>query len=125
MAKLLGYQYTIVYKPGRENRVTDAFSRKPEETRLQFLALTQVQFKLLDVLRLENSIAPFFINLYKSMELQLDQFQDYEVIDGLMLFKGKLLLDHQSPVVNQVLQECHSTLLGGHGGIQKTTARCA
>lgn len=74
LAKLLGYQYTIVYKLGRENRVADALSGKPEETRLQFLAFTQVQFKLLDALRLENSTTPFVINLYKSMEMQLDQF---------------------------------------------------
>ena len=27
LAKLLGYQYTIVYKPGKDNRVVDALSR--------------------------------------------------------------------------------------------------
>ena len=75
---------------------------------------------------MEISISPFFTNLYKGMKANPVQFADYEVRDGVLLFKGKLLLDPVSPLVNQVLQECHSTLLGGHGGIQKTTARvCA
>ena len=54
LAKLLGYQYTIVYKPGKENRVVDALSRQTEETVAQFLAISQVQFDLLDLLREEH-----------------------------------------------------------------------
>ena len=57
------------------------------------------------------------------MEDNPTQFEDYEVRDGVLFFKGKLLLDPASPLVNQVLQECHSTLLSGHRGIQKTTAK--
>ena len=54
------------------------------------------------------------------------QYEDYEVRDGFLLHKGKILLDPLSSLVPKVLHECHSTLLGGHGGIQKTTAKvCA
>ena len=108
----MGYQYSIVYKPGKENRVADALSRQPDETKLQFLAFTQVQFQLLDTLRLKNTTSPFFVNLYKSMEMNLAQFEEYEVRDGLLLYKGKLILDPKSLLVTQVLKECHSTLMG-------------
>ena len=54
------------------------------------------------------------------------QYADYELHDGLLMYHEKLLLDPTSPLITQVLQECHSTMIGGHGGIQKTTARiCA
>ena len=44
----------------------------------------------------------------------------------LCCYKRKLVLDPTSSLVRQVLLECHSTLMGGHGGIQKTTAKvCA
>ena len=126
LAKLLGYQYLIVYKPRKDNQAVDALSRQLDETRLQFLAFTQVQFQLLDDLRTENSISSFFRDLYSAMSQDLAQYADYEVRDGLLLHRGKILLDPLSSLVPKVLHKCHSTLLGGHGGIQKTTAKvCA
>ena len=111
----MGYQYTIVYKPGRANHVADALTRQPEDTIAQFLAISHIQFELLNLLREENATSSFFLTKYK--ELAAD------VRDGLLMYKGKILLDHTSPLVQSVLQECHSTPLGGHGGMQKTMAR--
>ena len=93
---------------------------------MQFLSLTQVHFQLLHELRLENTNSPFFLTLYQSLNKDLDQYADYEVQDGLLMYKGKLLLDPKSLLINQVLHECHTTLTWGHGGIQKTTTKgCA
>ena len=77
----------------------------------------------MDELRLENLTSPFFLTLYQSLNKEPNQNVDYEVRDGLLLYKGKLLLDHNSPLVKQVLHKCHTTLIRGHGGIQKTTAK--
>ena len=123
LAKLLGFQYTIVYKLGRENRVADALSRQPDEKRLQFLALSQVRFQLLNQLRHENASFEFFQSLYRAIREKPSKYVDYEVRDGLLLLSEKLLLDPSSSIVQQVLNEAHTTLLGGHGGIQKSIAR--
>lgn len=58
---------------------------------------------------MENSISPFFVDLYKSMETHPTQFEDYEVWDGYCYSKGNFYET--------------STLIGGHGGIQKTTTK--
>ena len=123
LAKLLGYQYTIIHKPGKDNKVADALSRQPDPIAAQFLAISQVQFELLDDLRAENSTLAFFKELYAAMTQDADKFCDYEIREGLLVCKGKLAMDPTSPLVQQILKEGHSTLLGGHGGIQKTTAR--
>ena len=57
------------------------------------------------------------------MTKKADKFRDYEIQEGSLVCKGKLVMDHASPLIPQILRECHSTLLWGHGGIQKTTAR--
>ena len=57
------------------------------------------------------------------MNKDLAQFTEYTVRDGLLMYQGKILLDPMSPLVDQVLKECHSFLTGGRGGIQKTTAK--
>ena len=59
----------------------------------------------------------FYQNLYYAMNKEPAQFIDYTVRDGLLMYQGKILLDPMSPLVGQILEECHSTLNGGHGGI--------
>ena len=91
---------------------------------IQLLAFTRVQFKLTDDLRSENLTSIFLNqNLYVAMNKEPTQFTNYTVRDGLLMYQGKILLDPMYPLVCQILEECHSTLNGGHGGIQKTTAK--
>ncbi|KAL0556620.1 hypothetical protein IC582_005134 [Cucumis melo] len=40
IAKLLGYSFEVVYKPGVENRAADALSRKPAKIQLFGLSIT-------------------------------------------------------------------------------------
>jgi len=41
VAKLLGYDYEILYRPGRENSVVDALSRRPDSPLLNPLFVPQ------------------------------------------------------------------------------------
>ena len=95
MAKLLGYQYSIVYKPRKENRVADALSWQPDELIAKFLAISQ-RFTFLDSLRHKNATSAFFLAKYRDLKEGLIGFDEYEVRYGLLLHKGRLFLDPNS-----------------------------
>ncbi|XP_061375386.1 uncharacterized protein LOC133317533 [Gastrolobium bilobum] len=121
LTKLLGFEYSIVYKPGKDNQAADALSRYP--VFMSLMAAATVQVELLDTLRQENHSSPFFQQIYKSIAEDPSSNAHYKAYDGLLFYKGKLLLDPSSPLVHQVLHENHSTFMSGHTGIQKTMAR--
>lgn len=54
---------------------------------------------------------------------QPQDFPHFKAIRGMIFFKDKLFIPSTSPLKNVILEEFHSSLLGGHGGIQKTYGR--
>ncbi|MCI02635.1 transposon TF2-1 polyprotein, partial [Trifolium medium] len=48
---------------------------------------------------------------------------NYSVKDQLLFWKDKLAITPSSPLIQQILQEFHSSLVGGHAGITRTIAR--
>lgn len=47
----------------------------------------------------------------------------YNSKDGLLFWRDRLVLPPNSPLINQVLMEYHSSPIGGHSGITRTLAR--
>lgn len=50
-------------------------------------------------------------------------YPNFQVIRGILLFKGKLYIPSSSSLKYVILEEFHSSLLGGHSGIHKTCGR--
>lgn len=48
---------------------------------------------------------------------------DYIFRDGLLLFRGRLVLPSDSPLRVQLLEEFHSSPIGGHAGVYRTFHR--
>ena len=80
-------------------------SRQPDDDQARFLSLSEVRFEFLDSLRHENRTSQFFLDLYRAIKDDFTQFTDYEVSEGLLLYKGKLLLDPKSPLILLILRE--------------------
>ena len=89
----------------------------------QFLSISQVQFDLLDTLRQENKTSVFFLDKYRDVEAGVLSREEYEIHDGLLLYKGNLLLDHDSQLVQLTIKECHSTPVGGMGEFRRLWLR--
>ncbi|GAU40605.1 hypothetical protein TSUD_28110 [Trifolium subterraneum] len=122
LSKLLGYDYSIQYKAGKTNVVADALSRTTEGPGTH-LSFSIPHFIFLDHLKQSLQNSPTFTTLLTQIQNNPSAFSNYKVHQGLILYKNRIWLDPQSPFCSQLLEEFHSTPLGGHMGITKTLAR--
>jgi hypothetical protein len=105
--QVVGYDFVVEYKPGPLNVVADALSRCNEEEG-ELGALSGPQFSLFNDIREE-------IN----GEVTLSQLRDairggaksaaWSVVDGLILFKGRVYVAPSSKTRQEILELVHGT----------------
>lgn len=117
LPKFLGFYFTIQYKSGKENVPADALSRsimmawsEPTNQWLKKVVVVSQKDKRLK-------------DLYDQCLTDKLQSPEYLIKDGLLLWKGRIMLPEDDDIINQVLLEFHSSKIGGHAGVAKTIAR--
>ena len=63
------------------------------------------------------------MKIYQSFLKGKPPYNDYNIQNGLLMFKDKIVLPSDSALLNQIMQKFHSTKIGGHIGVNKTIAR--
>lgn len=111
LPKLLGYDYQVEYRKGRDNQAADSLSR----VTLQFVSITKPQAGWWNQLQEECNWDPF----YSKLSAQPHLIQR----DGIWFSHGKVLLNPTSTLIPLILAECHSSPTGGHFGFHKTLSR--
>jgi hypothetical protein len=119
LAKLLGFSYEIVYKPGAQNRVADALSRMPEPAQSCFI-LTIPHWDFVLQLKDQLKTDPQTVELMNNIAQQPADYSDFQIRNELLFYKGKLYIPVSCPIKQTLLEEFHYSLLGGHAGIQRT-----
>ncbi|CAJ2641852.1 unnamed protein product [Trifolium pratense] len=150
LAKLLGYQFEVIYKPGPDNKAADALSRCHGENDMQVLSNFQRQGgqKPLKIFRQDADLnlnvmvsVPKWLEGQKLLQevAQYDQIQKmiseltdnpdskpgFVVQQGILLYHGRLVIPATSPSIPLLLAEFHSTPMGGHSGFLRTYRRLA
>ena len=123
LSKLLGFDYSIQYKPGPSNLVADALSRTNCDNSGQLLLLSVPNFVFIDDLRRTLHDSPTFMAQFDKVKAQPTAFPDFHLHNGLLFFKGRIWLDPTNPFIPNLLLEFHATPLGGHLGVAKTLHR--
>ena len=118
---MLEYNFTIHYKPGKDNTVSDFLSRNPIVSSLATENLADAQTKdpiivdLVSKIR-SNSQDPKFLKIAPFLMVE----------DGILFHiseSGRKQLFIPESLRQQVLISAHNSLLGGHMGIFKTKER--
>jgi hypothetical protein len=122
LAKLLGYSYNIVYKPGCQNKVADALSRVQEAEPI-LMAISVPHWEFMDKFKAKLASNTTFQTLLSQVIAEPSSYPHFKALEGFLFFKGKLYIPSDSAFKSILLEEFHSSTLGGHSGIHKTYGR--
>jgi len=124
LAKLLGYNFDIVYKSGKENRGADSLSRRDDDGEINILVYfpfwaycQAIAAETQEDARLKKIVA----------ELQEDpaSHPSYSYSQNTLFYGNRLVVAETSGWIPQLLQEFHASPQGGHSGFYKTYRRLA
>ena len=105
LTKLLGLQYKLVYKKGVDNKAADALSRVHPQTHLELLALSTIKPVWLQAV-MDNY--PDTQKLLTALAVT-NPFQSYKLKDGLIRYKGRVVIPPDSTIQNNIIQALHSS----------------
>ncbi|CAJ2651205.1 unnamed protein product [Trifolium pratense] len=123
-AKLMGYDFDIIYKQGKLNKGADALSRIHDGAEFAVLNSVvkwaqeeQIKEEILKDEKLQKIIT----------ELQQDpmSWPGYSYKQGVLFYEDRLVISKTSTLIPTLLEEFHATPQGGHSGFYKTYRRMA
>ncbi|KAF7119456.1 hypothetical protein RHSIM_Rhsim13G0234900 [Rhododendron simsii] len=123
LTQLLGYDYEIMFKAGQDNKVADALSRYGIREEGNLLALSVVQTDWLNSLKLGWQTDPALKAIIEELSNDPTSNEGYNLSQGVLTYKGRLVVNSDAQLRAFIMQEIHATPLGGHSGTEKTYRR--
>jgi hypothetical protein len=115
--KLMGLQYRIVYKKGKENKVVDALSRQVPANPEELQAISTSIPRWLEIVVEGYHQDPEARQLLAELSISSPNIKGCSLTDGVIRHHGKIWLGKQEQAHDAVLQALHNSGLGGHSGI--------
>lgn len=118
VAKLMGHDFEIQYRPGIENKAADTLTWVPAQVEL--VAITcPVEIGLSSMLeQIEENTR--LAKIERELQSDLDSHPHYSLDQGRLLYKGRIILHSSSTLIPTLLHEYHSSPVRGHSGFLRT-----
>ncbi|KAF8749833.1 hypothetical protein RHS01_09743 [Rhizoctonia solani] len=115
---LAGYNFQIVYRPGKQSGKPDALSRRSDHADIPPAAQTMLP----DLYQDESleEILQFLQNESKAPPSIKKAFKDYDMEAGLLFYQGRIVVPDVGTLRTDLLCIFHDSPLAGHPGRQRT-----
>jgi hypothetical protein len=123
VTKILGYDFEIIYKKGKQNVVADALSRKDEYVEAFLYAISIIQPDWIIEARDEWKNDEKVWNLIQRLQQDSNASDTFTWKNDSLWYKYHLYLCKNSQIKQKVLLELHTSPVGGHLGFLKTYHR--
>ncbi|KAH0737522.1 hypothetical protein KY290_036227 [Solanum tuberosum] len=120
LSKLIGFDFEILYRPGKLNSAADALSRVPT---MMALTLAVTEIALINKLRQLNRTNAKLLDLQHQLCTDPASLPQFSFQEGLLLFRNRLVIPPDHDLKKLLLEEFHSSKIGGHAGISRTFHR--
>jgi len=121
-SKLMGYNYQILYTPGKENTVADALSRTSDKANLvSFHAFSVPTWPPLQQLKDFYHSNPVGKALTQKLLNKLDT--KFSLKSVFLYFENRLYIPTETGMQHTLIKEFHSTPMGGYSGFKATLDR--
>ncbi|GKV13501.1 hypothetical protein SLEP1_g24501 [Rubroshorea leprosula] len=124
LAKLMGYDFSISYKKGKENVVADALSRVSSNQLMQ-MAVSKILPGIYEEVRLSWEVNPVLREICNKLQQGSLKDSAYTWSEGQLRRKGRLVVGKNAALRRKLIHLVHDSALGGHSGIQASTKRLA
>jgi hypothetical protein len=108
------FNVDIRHKPGKENIVPDALSRK-HQLKVVYVGETKLQKEV----RLANRHDEFAKEVRQNIQNGVKSH--FHLQNGLLWYKQNRFYVSEGKLRDAILKECHDGPLAGHGGAKRTT----
>ena len=119
VGKLLGFDFSVEYKPGATNTVADALSRRDTDAEGSVLVLSAPRFDFVDRLRQAQLQDPALVAIRDELAAGT-RGAPWSLLDGMVAYADRLYIPPDSPLLLEVVAATHDD---GHEGVQRTLHR--
>jgi hypothetical protein len=106
LIKLMGYDYKIEYKKGKENKVVDALSRRPQENTLMSIS-TAVSLWINDVLS-SYIDDPKCKEVQEQLRINPASAPNFSLSNDIIRYKNRIVVENNTELRKQLIESFHT-----------------
>ena len=121
MTRLMGLQFKIVYKIGKENMGADALSRLVHLHAIQAVSMVKPDW-MQEVIN-SHATDPRAQQLLTELAVHSPNTAGYSIQDGIIKYHSQIWVGQNAALQTKLIATCHSSAIGGHSVIKATYHR--